>query len=106
MVALECAGCVLTHAPIVPLRPEQAVDEDDGSIFGGSLLGRLEEIVCDFDAAVELGGREGTTHIQPERLLSAQKSSSSCEHVDKLVAGLLQSRGAARVILFVASSVG
>jgi hypothetical protein len=80
VVASECAGCVLTHAPVVPLRPEQAVDEDDGSIFRGSLLGRLEEIVCDLDAAVELGGREGTTHIQPERLLGAQKSSSLCEH--------------------------
>ena len=88
LFALECAGCVLTHAPVVPLRPEQAVNEDDGSIFRGSLLGRLEEIVCDLDAAVELSGREGTTRIQPERLLSAQKSSSSCEHVDELVAGL------------------
>lgn len=98
MVASECAGCVLTHAPVVPLRPEQAVDEDDGSIFRGSLLGRLEEVVCDFDTTVELGGREGTTRIQPERLLSAQESGPSCEHVGELVAGLSQSRGAARVI--------
>ena len=90
MVTWKCAGCVLTHAPVVPLRPKQAVDEDDGSIFRGSLLGRLEEIVRDFDAVVELGGREGTTHIQPERLLSAQKSGSSCEHVGWSVAELTE----------------
>jgi hypothetical protein len=87
MVALKCAGCVLTHAPVVPLRSEQAVDEDDGSIFRGSLLSRLEEVVCDFDAAVELGGGERTRHIQPVWLLGTQKSSSSCEHIGERVAG-------------------
>ena len=103
MVALECAGCVLTHAPVVPLRPKQAVDEDDGSIFRGSLLGRLEEIVCDFDAAVELSGREGTTHIQPERLLSAQESGSSCEHIGWSVA---EQRSGARDLFVASSSIG
>lgn len=53
VVATECVGwSVLTHAPVVPLRPEQAVDEDDGSIFGGGFLRGLEEVVRELDAAV------------------------------------------------------
>ena len=73
-------GSLLTHAPVVPLGPEQAVDEDDGSIFRSGLLLRLEQVVCDFDAAVELGGGKGATRIQPERLLHAQESGPACEH--------------------------
>jgi hypothetical protein len=73
-------GSLLTHAPVVPLGPEQAVDEDDGSIFRSGLLLRLKQVVCDFNAAVEFRGRKGATRIQPERLLDAQEAGPACKH--------------------------
>ena len=56
-------GSVLTHAPVVLLRPEEAVEEDDGrsivaEVFEAvlRLCWRLVEVVGEADAVVEFGG--------------------------------------------------
>jgi len=38
-------GSVLTHAPVVLLAAEEAVDEDDGRSILGRTFGRLVEVV-------------------------------------------------------------
>ena len=50
-------GSVLTHAPVVLLRAEEAVENDDGrSIFSEAFEATvrpnrwLVEVICDFDA--------------------------------------------------------
>jgi hypothetical protein len=59
---------VLTHAPVVSLGAEEAMDEDDRAAFHALLRIGLVEIVCDLDSIAEVCGGERASRLSLEGL--------------------------------------